>query len=64
MGRCEPCTKWKLLELIRETGVQSAGMWRRVGLVKTGVSEERVASIYRVEEITRARKSVRRLLTD
>jgi hypothetical protein len=26
-------------------------MWRRVGLVKTGVSEERVASIFRVEEI-------------
>jgi hypothetical protein len=35
-------------------------MWRRVGFLQTGVSEERVASIFRVEEITEARKSVRR----
>jgi hypothetical protein len=27
-----------------------AGMWRRVGLVKTDVSEERVVSIFRAEE--------------
>jgi hypothetical protein len=29
----------------------SSGMWRRVGLVRTGVSEERVASIFKVEKI-------------
>jgi hypothetical protein len=29
----------------------SSGMWRRVGLVKIDVSEKRVASIFRVEEI-------------
>jgi hypothetical protein len=27
-----------------------SGMWRRVGLVRTDVSEERVASIFRVED--------------
>jgi hypothetical protein len=31
-------------------------MFRRVGLVRTDVSEESVASIFRVEEITQARK--------
>jgi hypothetical protein len=35
-----------------------------VAVVETDVSEKRVASVFRVEEITRARKSVRRLLTD
>jgi hypothetical protein len=30
-------------------------MWRLVDLVKTDLSEERVASIFRVEEITLAR---------
>jgi hypothetical protein len=39
-------------------------MWRRVGLLYTDVSEERVASIFRVEDIMRAKKSVRRLQTD
>jgi hypothetical protein len=34
----------------------SSGMWRRVGLVETDVSEELVTSIFGVEEITRARK--------
>jgi hypothetical protein len=34
-----------------------------MGLVKTDVSEEHVASIFRTEEITRVKKSVRRLLT-
>jgi hypothetical protein len=29
----------------------SSGMWRRVGLVKTDVSKERVASIFRIEKI-------------
>jgi hypothetical protein len=31
----------------------SSGMWRRVGLVRTDVSEERVASIFRVERYSR-----------
>jgi hypothetical protein len=39
-------------------------MWRRVGLLYTGVSEESVDSIFSVKEITQAKKSVRRLLTD
>jgi hypothetical protein len=39
-------------------------MWHRVDLISTDVSEERVVSSFRVEEIARARKSVRRLLTD
>jgi hypothetical protein len=34
----------------------SSGMWRRVGLLSTDVSEERVASIFRVKERTRAKK--------
>jgi hypothetical protein len=33
-------------------------MWLRMGLLKTDVTEERVASILRAEEITRAMKSV------
>jgi hypothetical protein len=41
-----------------------SGMWRRVHLVITDVSKEHVASIFRVEKYTRARKRVRRLLTD
>jgi hypothetical protein len=49
------CIHWKM---------PSSGMWRRVDLLQTDVSEERVASIFRVEEITPVRKSVRRLLTD
>jgi hypothetical protein len=36
--------------------MQSSGMWRHVGPVKTDVSEECVASIFRIEEITRLRK--------
>jgi hypothetical protein len=36
-------------------------MWRRVGLVRTEMSEERVASIFRVERNPRAKKSVRPL---
>jgi hypothetical protein len=40
------------------------GMWRRVGFLKTDVSEESVSSIFKVEKLTQARKSVRRLLTD
>jgi hypothetical protein len=28
----------------------SSGMWRHVGLVRTDISEERVASIFRVEK--------------
>jgi hypothetical protein len=39
-------------------------MWRSVGLLQIDVSDECVASIFRIEEILRARKSVRRLLTD
>jgi hypothetical protein len=39
-------------------------MWRRVGIVQTYISEERVASIFRARETTQAKKSVRRLLTD
>jgi hypothetical protein len=34
------------------------------GFIKADVSEESVASIFRVEEITRARKSVIRLLIE
>jgi hypothetical protein len=30
----------------------SSGMWRRVRLVRTGVSEENVASIFSVERMT------------
>jgi hypothetical protein len=30
--------------------MSSSGMWRRVGLVRTDVSEERVASIFNVEK--------------
>jgi hypothetical protein len=30
--------------------MQSSWMWRHVGLVRTEVSEERVASIFRVEK--------------
>jgi hypothetical protein len=37
----------------------SSGLWRRVGLFETDVSEQSVASILRVEEIMLARKSVR-----
>jgi hypothetical protein len=33
----------------------SSGMWLRVGLIYIDVSEERVASIFRAERITRAR---------
>jgi hypothetical protein len=40
------------------------GMWSRVGLVRTDVSEERVASIFWVEKNSRENKSVSRLLTD
>jgi hypothetical protein len=29
----------------------SSGMWRRVGILLTNVSEEHIASIFRVEEI-------------
>jgi hypothetical protein len=29
---------------------QSSGMWRRLDIVLTDISEERIASIYRVEE--------------
>jgi hypothetical protein len=39
-------------------------MWRRLGLLSTDVSEERIVSIFRVEEITRTGKGVRRSLTD
>jgi hypothetical protein len=35
--------------------MQPFGMWRRVDLVKTDVSEERDVSTFRVEEITLAR---------
>jgi hypothetical protein len=34
-------------------------MWNRVWLLYTDVSEERVASIFRVEEITLTKKNVR-----
>jgi hypothetical protein len=30
----------------------SSGLWRRVALVRTDVSEERVASIFRVDRIS------------
>jgi hypothetical protein len=36
----------------------SSGMWCRVGLLSTDVSEERVASIFSVGEIMRVRKRV------
>jgi hypothetical protein len=39
-----------------------SGMRRRVGLVRTDVSEEHVTSIFRVEKI-RERESIGRLLT-
>jgi hypothetical protein len=42
----------------------SSEMWRRVGLLWADVSEERVSSIFRVEKITRVKKSVKLLLTD
>jgi hypothetical protein len=38
----EQLTKWRM---------PSSGMWRRVDLVKTDVSKERVASIFRVKKI-------------
>jgi hypothetical protein len=38
-------------------------MWRLVGLLWTHVSEERVASIFRIEEITGKRNCVRQELT-
>jgi hypothetical protein len=38
-------------------------MWRRVGLVETDVSKERVASIFRAEEITQAKKNLINRLT-
>jgi ABC-type nitrate/sulfonate/bicarbonate transport system ATPase subunit len=31
----------------------SSGMWRRVNLVRTDISEERIASIFRVEKFAR-----------
>jgi hypothetical protein len=34
-------------------------MWRVVGVLKIDVSEKRVAQIFRIEEITRARKRPR-----
>jgi hypothetical protein len=39
-------------------------MWRRVGIVRTNVSEERVASIFRVEEICGRKKNVSSRITD
>jgi hypothetical protein len=33
-------------------------MWRRVGLVRTDVSEERVASVFRVEKIREQRNAL------
>jgi hypothetical protein len=41
----------------------SSGTWRRVGLVKTDVSEERVASIFRAEENASKEVSVSNRLT-
>jgi hypothetical protein len=35
---------------------QSSGMWRRVDIVLTDVSDERIASIFRVEEKKSASK--------
>jgi hypothetical protein len=49
---------------VHKRRMPSSAMWRSVGLLQTGISEQRVASIFRVQEITRARKRVRRLLTE
>jgi hypothetical protein len=35
--------------------MQSSGMWRRMDLVRTDVSKERITSIYRIEKIRQAR---------
>jgi hypothetical protein len=39
-----------------EWAVPSSGMWRRVDLVRTDTSKERVASIFRVEKIREREK--------
>jgi hypothetical protein len=36
----------------------SSGTWHRVGLVRTDVSEESVAPIFRVEKIRKRRKAL------
>jgi hypothetical protein len=36
-------------------------MWRRVGLVRTDVSEERIASIFRIEGIRENASSIKQL---
>jgi hypothetical protein len=44
--------------------LQLSGTWHHVGLLQTDVLEERFASVFRVEEIRRARRSVRQLGSD
>jgi hypothetical protein len=41
----------------------SSGKWRRVGLVRTDVSEEIIASIFMVEQIRQRKKSVSSWIT-
>jgi hypothetical protein len=43
---------------------QFSGMWRRVYIVLTDVSEERIVSSFRVEENPRARNQREQVLTD
>jgi hypothetical protein len=38
--------------------VPSSGMWRRLGVVRTDVSEERVVTIFRVERISELRTTL------
>jgi hypothetical protein len=44
--------QFKSAELTKFCSMPSSGMWRRVDLVWTDVSEERIASIFRVEKLT------------
>jgi hypothetical protein len=44
-------------------GMPSSGMWRRVGLMWTDISEEHIASIFRVEKSASERDTSSHLLT-
>jgi hypothetical protein len=43
---------------------QSSGMWRRIDIVLTDVSEEHIASIFRVEENPQAKIQRQQVLID
>jgi hypothetical protein len=44
--------------------MSSSGIWSLMGLARTDILEEYIASIFRVEKILQAKKSISSLLTD